>query len=239
MKKTRGVLFIAVLFLIIVSLSLSSASTKLLCVDKGQTIKFSKCNSIISYRTCTTKSGCQYCVNEVSKGVYCPISINACNSGGFSCSSLETTDTIITPIQDTNNNNQNTNPQTNTNTNNNQNTNSNTNTNTNTQTNTQTTTTTNQDTNTLTIKPGISTGVITSKDSTTNSDSQTNSNPNLNNQQDSDNSADSLTTTKNVIFSLDNAEFSLESPISKMLVLSSVFELIIAIYVLMIYRKIK
>ena len=72
MVKKR-VMLILVLFVFLISVSLISANTKLLCVDKGQKIEFSRCNPLIPDRVCTTQSGCQFCVNEASKGIYCPV----------------------------------------------------------------------------------------------------------------------------------------------------------------------
>ncbi len=60
---------------------------KLLCLDEGDSIEFSKCNEGIADRECTSSGGCQYCVKEVSPGVYCPMSLNACNSEELTCGS--------------------------------------------------------------------------------------------------------------------------------------------------------
>jgi len=231
MIKIGAILIFA---LLLFSASLVSASTRLLCIDKGQKIEFSRCNPSILDRTCTTKSGCQFCVNEASKGIYCPVSINNCNSGGFSCSSLESPNVVpaqntnppATPAQNTS-----TSTNTNTNTNNSINININNNQNTNTQTNTQT----NTNTNTLTIKPKVGTGIkINSKTTSTGSTGSTDSNTNT----DVNNSSSNQDTGKS-IFGLNSAEFSLDNPIARMLMLSMILELIITVYVLRIYSKIR
>ncbi len=233
-------LFIGMLF----SISLVSANgIKLLCLDKGQKVQFSKCNDLIADRVCTTNSGCQFCVNEVSRGVYCPMNVNNCNSGGFSCSSLESLDVV--PVQNTNTNtntntqtnntntgtntNTNTNTQTNTNTGTNTNTNTQTNTNSNTQintnsntnTNSQTNTNTNTNSNTITIKPKIGTGIQSPVNSGSNIDDS------ISNSDDS-----------NTIDNSGVSDFSFENPVVKMLTLSMILEFIVAVYVLMIFSKV-
>src|SRR3989344_5224926 len=89
------------LFAIILFTTFASASYKLLCINDGQSVLFSKCNSNIADRTCTSSSGCQYCVDEIRRGEYCPASLNICNTEGFSCSSLDTEGTPITPVNET------------------------------------------------------------------------------------------------------------------------------------------
>ena len=92
----RAVLILFVISIFIISLSLISAvETKLLCLDNGDTVEFSKCNSLIPDRTCQSDRGCQYCVSEISSGVYCPKNINECNSQGFTCE--ESTNSDLTP----------------------------------------------------------------------------------------------------------------------------------------------
>ncbi len=83
-KGTITILFVISLFIISMSL-ISAAETKLLCLDNGESVEFSKCNSLIPDRTCQNDRGCQYCVSEISSGVYCPRNINECNSLGFTC----------------------------------------------------------------------------------------------------------------------------------------------------------
>src|SRR3989344_4375242 len=99
MKKI--VLLALVIFIVFFLTSFASASYKLLCISDGQSVLFSSCNSNILDRTCTSSSGCQYCVNEIRRGVYCPASLNICNTEGFSCSSLDTEGTPITPVNET------------------------------------------------------------------------------------------------------------------------------------------
>ena len=75
---------VLLVFALIINLILISASVQLLCVEKGQKVEFSKCNSQIRDRVCNSDSGCQYCVNY-RNGVYCPTNINECNNAGATC----------------------------------------------------------------------------------------------------------------------------------------------------------
>jgi hypothetical protein len=89
MKKNYLLAVISMILIAVIAINLVSAvNLKLLCLDKGDTIKFSKCNSAMSDRTCTNNAGCQFCVDAVSNGVYCPKNINECNSAGLQCSSM-------------------------------------------------------------------------------------------------------------------------------------------------------
>ncbi len=101
MRKSRILtVFLISLFLI----SFASASYQLLCLEKGQTVKFSKCNANIPDRTCDSDTGCQYCVDKQGS-VYCPANINACNGASFSCAQLAENSDDITPSQNTSNTN--------------------------------------------------------------------------------------------------------------------------------------
>ena len=76
--------------IIIVILSLSSVNAlgvELLCLQKGQIVKFSLCDSTIKNKLCSSTS-CKFCVNEISKGVYCPTNPNYCNEGLIKCNYL-------------------------------------------------------------------------------------------------------------------------------------------------------
>ncbi len=89
----NSLLFVLGLFLFGIVFSMISASAieiQLLCLNQAQTVQFSKCNPVMSDRTCSSAFGCQYCVtyNE-QNGVYCPANINVCNAQpGISCSNL-------------------------------------------------------------------------------------------------------------------------------------------------------
>ncbi len=72
---------LTLLFSLIIISSLASANIQLLCLTNGQKALFSKCNPNIHDRTCTSTS-CQYCVNQISPGIFCPSNFNACNSQG-------------------------------------------------------------------------------------------------------------------------------------------------------------
>lgn len=67
---------------------ISSSDAILLCLNKGQTIKFSECNPSIHDRTCASDSECRYCVSKSSSGAYCPTRINKCNEENPSCAYL-------------------------------------------------------------------------------------------------------------------------------------------------------
>src|SRR3989344_8548985 len=138
MAKSPIVMLILTVFLVTTLVSFASAdTTKLICLDNGETIEFSKCNSAIPDRTCESTWGCQFCVTEKSSGIYCPQSINACNSLTLTCSQQQSNSESIETIPVTQNDeeeeeqdNTEETQDTNTNTDNQQNTQTNTNTNT-------------------------------------------------------------------------------------------------------------
>lgn len=86
MKFTTIALVVAG-FLLIISFVASVQGAELLCLRKGETVRFSECNSVIHDRRCTSSGGCQYCVNVLPGNIYCPASINACHNDG-SCNYL-------------------------------------------------------------------------------------------------------------------------------------------------------
>ncbi|MFA6023024.1 MAG: hypothetical protein WC781_02975 [Candidatus Pacearchaeota archaeon] len=76
------------LMIILLSFSIVSAETyKLLCLDKGQTVYFSRCNNAMQDKVCTSDTGCQYCVSVTNSNTYCPANVNICNTQGYSCTS--------------------------------------------------------------------------------------------------------------------------------------------------------
>ena len=80
-------------FILVLTFSITLASadvTQLLCLKKGETAEFSKCNPSISDYVCK-RTSCQTCVIKKDAGHYCPASQNACNSLGLSCSLLNDT----------------------------------------------------------------------------------------------------------------------------------------------------
>ena len=87
MKKLGYLVFLAALVLIIIPL-INGSNERLLCLTNGEVLQFSLCNSKIADRTCTSTGVCKYCVSEISQGVYCPASINVCNSMGLQCSQM-------------------------------------------------------------------------------------------------------------------------------------------------------
>ena len=148
MAKSTIIMLLLTVSLVTALISFVSAdTTKLICLDDGETIEFSKCNSNIPDRTCDSTWGCQFCVTEKSSGVYCPQSINACNSQSLTCSQQSNTGSIDNiPVtqndeeeEDNSDTDTNNNQNTETNSDNNQqNTQTNSNTNSNTETNTNT-----------------------------------------------------------------------------------------------------
>lgn len=96
-------------FLILLNFTYAS-ELKLLCVDKGENVRFSECNPIIQDRTCTNSAGCMYCIGVLDNGAYCPRSINECNNAQLSCtsgsSSHITTDNSDNPNDSQDNGNQ-------------------------------------------------------------------------------------------------------------------------------------
>lgn len=119
MIKISRLIFTVFFIVLIINFS-SAATTKLLCVNEGDKVLFSKCNPSISDRTCTTSQGCRYCVNKISPGIYCPTNLNQCNGEGFTCQqNLNPNNLPVNNNQDSNLNNPsntNTNTQTNRNT---------------------------------------------------------------------------------------------------------------------------
>ncbi len=81
------------LIILILSISLVSASqVQLLCLNNGETLKFSQCNPLIPDRTCSSTQGCQLCTTYTDSGVYCPANINVCNSiENINCTQLQVT----------------------------------------------------------------------------------------------------------------------------------------------------
>lgn len=88
MVKKQLFLVLFGLAIILFSFSMVSAENyKLLCLDKGQKVYFSRCNSAMQDKTCTSDTGCQYCVSVTNSNIYCPANVNICNTQGFSCTS--------------------------------------------------------------------------------------------------------------------------------------------------------
>ena len=99
MKLIKTLLVISILVTIL-TMPITSADDDafLLCLEKNQVVKFSKCNDLVRDYKCTGTK-CQLCVTQNSDGTYCQASLNACNSGGGQCvplSEIESTAPIIT-----------------------------------------------------------------------------------------------------------------------------------------------
>lgn len=89
--KISKFFIVGILFFIVPTLFLSFVSADsfvLLCLQKGEQVRFSECNPQIPDRTCGSDFGCPYCTKLKDSGVYCPANINVCNSLGLSCSYL-------------------------------------------------------------------------------------------------------------------------------------------------------
>ncbi|MEK6854832.1 MAG: hypothetical protein AABX73_01280 [Nanoarchaeota archaeon] len=82
---------------LVIALASIANAAELICLEKGQQIKFSECNPAIKDRTCSSNFGCQFCVTQIGSGAYCPASINQCNSQGLTCSTSTNTNPDTTP----------------------------------------------------------------------------------------------------------------------------------------------
>ena len=71
----------------VIGINLISAYN-LLCLKKGETIKFSECNPLMKNYYCNSDISCNYCVFVGSNGKYCPANMNHCNAIGLACSNL-------------------------------------------------------------------------------------------------------------------------------------------------------
>lgn len=64
------------------SVSAILSGTQLVCLSKGQTLEFSKCNPLMDDKVCTTTT-CQVCVSYNSNTkIFCPANPAICNAGG-------------------------------------------------------------------------------------------------------------------------------------------------------------
>ena len=90
MNKGNILIWLVVIFTFVILISNVSAETQLLCLNDGETVKFSQCISVFRDKTCSGQSDCSFCVdyNALTK-VYCPSNINVCNSiQQLTCSGL-------------------------------------------------------------------------------------------------------------------------------------------------------
>ncbi|MBI2632010.1 hypothetical protein HYW75_03330 [Candidatus Pacearchaeota archaeon] len=90
-KRIFSIMALAFFILIILSFSIGTVSGTeygLVCLGKGEKVKFSQCNPGIRDYTCTSTS-CNVCASVCSNGAYGPASPNKCNSLGLSCTYLE------------------------------------------------------------------------------------------------------------------------------------------------------
>ncbi|HRZ85540.1 MAG TPA: hypothetical protein P5277_02055 [Candidatus Paceibacterota bacterium] len=85
--KNKLLLFLGIILSLAFLTNLCYASEiRLICIEKGETVKFSECNPAIQDRTCTSDLGCKYCVSILNNGAFCPKSVNECNAAQLSCS---------------------------------------------------------------------------------------------------------------------------------------------------------
>ena len=73
------VLILIVAIFLFLSPNVLALGTKLLCLEKGETVRFSLCNKAMRDKVCQT-TNCQICVNEIRRNVFCPININECDT---------------------------------------------------------------------------------------------------------------------------------------------------------------
>ncbi|MEK6859894.1 MAG: hypothetical protein AABX54_03700 [Nanoarchaeota archaeon] len=86
--KSGKILSLTLFTLVLILLSLSIFSAyQLLCLKKGEIIKFSECNPLMKNYYCNSNFYCSYCVFTGSNGKPCPAMINKCNALGLSCNS--------------------------------------------------------------------------------------------------------------------------------------------------------
>ena len=80
-KMKNNIIIFSIFFITFLSLlTLVNADvTKLFCLTNSQEIRFSECNPNMNDFICGG-TNCQICVTELDSGVYCPASLNACNT---------------------------------------------------------------------------------------------------------------------------------------------------------------
>jgi hypothetical protein len=100
-KRSRNKLMILFSFvLIILSINFILAEEYyLLCLTKGQTVRFSLCNPQLQDRTCS--GTCQFCVTRTASGAYCPANFNSCNLVTQDCVNLQDQNGTVTPPANT------------------------------------------------------------------------------------------------------------------------------------------
>ncbi|MEM3074844.1 MAG: hypothetical protein QW727_02800 [Candidatus Pacearchaeota archaeon] len=84
MVKTKEIFSLSLTFcLFIATINFTSATDSfMMCLNKGQVLEFSKCNSLMQDFKCTSTRCNNVCVTEVSPGIYCPGNYGVCNSRG-------------------------------------------------------------------------------------------------------------------------------------------------------------
>ena len=69
MRKT--IIIAALMIFTILLISIVSAGSYSVCINKGEKIRFSKCNPDMKDYSCG-KGKCSLCVNEIANEIYCP-----------------------------------------------------------------------------------------------------------------------------------------------------------------------
>jgi len=89
MKNKKIVIGSVLVLLIVISLIsfVSANDYTLICLKKYEKLKFSECHPLMDDKYCNSDS-CSYCTYIGSKGKLCPASLNKCNAGGSTCTSL-------------------------------------------------------------------------------------------------------------------------------------------------------
>lgn len=88
-KRISMIALFSAIAIILLSTGVLAADYRLLCLKKGETIKFSECNPTMNNYYCNSNIYCSYCVFIGENGAYCPGNLNKCNALGLSCSSLD------------------------------------------------------------------------------------------------------------------------------------------------------
>ncbi len=84
-KKIRLICVLFVMMTIMSTAFILANDYTLVCLKKGEVMKYSECNPAMPDMPCTSTLYCNYCTFIGSKGKYCPTNPNKCNALGLSC----------------------------------------------------------------------------------------------------------------------------------------------------------
>jgi hypothetical protein len=80
-KGKRQILLVGIwILMILLASGVFASSIHFFCINRGDTIEYSKCNPKMSDKTCTSDHCNNICVNQTAPGVYCPTDPNFCNA---------------------------------------------------------------------------------------------------------------------------------------------------------------